>query len=205
MIYLVRHGQTEFNRDGRLQGHCDSPLTALGVEQAGRVGALLKSLIANVSDWSIASSSLGRAVSTAKIIADIVGIGEVGLDERLREIGMGSWDGLTLEDIDMVSPGAAEGATRYDIFFRSPDGERFDGFAARLQNWLDEALGDGRPRICVSHGVAGRVLRGLYLGQTFDEFIRLPAPQDAIFCLDGGVIERIDCAPAALAPAPAER
>ncbi|MCR5878557.1 histidine phosphatase family protein [Phenylobacterium sp. J367] len=61
MIYLVRHGQTEFNREQRLQGHVDSPLTELGLRQAGAVAALLKDLTAGQPGWRVVSSPLGRA------------------------------------------------------------------------------------------------------------------------------------------------
>ena len=69
MIYLVRHGRTEFNAEGRFQGHCDSPLTPLGVAQAHRYGELLARLIGDPADWTLGSSPLGRAVATAEIIA----------------------------------------------------------------------------------------------------------------------------------------
>lgn len=202
MIYLVRHGQTEFNRDGRLQGHVDSPLTALGVEQATRVGRLLRALVGDIADWSIVSSSLGRAARTARIIAEVLGVSEVALDDRLREVSMGSWDGLTTAEIARLAPDVVSGAYRSTLFFRSPDGETYGRMAARLGSWLDEALSDGRPRIVVSHGVAGRVLRARI---DWEEAVQLPAPQDAIFRLSHGRMERIDCAPAALAPSQARR
>jgi broad specificity phosphatase PhoE len=207
MIYLVRHGRTEFNAEGRFQGHCDSPLTPLGVAQAGRYGELLARLIPAPADWSLVSSPLGRAVATAGIIAGTLGMAaDFPRDARLAEIGMGSWDGLTDYEIEMTSPGARAGATRYDFFFRAPDGEGYAAFAARLKSWLDETVAGGRPTIAVSHGVAGRVLRGLYAGMDAGEALNLEAPQDAIFRLADGRIERIDCDPVdALAFAGAER
>jgi probable phosphoglycerate mutase len=197
MIYLVRHGRTEFNAEGRFQGRLDSPLTPQGVEQARRCGDLLKGLIGEAGAWSLVASPLGRAVHTAEIIAGVLGLAAgFPRDPRLAEIGMGCWDGLTIEDIDMVSPGVLAGSTRYNFFFRAPDGERYAAFADRLGDWLTEALADGRPRIAVSHGVAGRVLRGLYAKMDPDAALKLDSPQDAIFRLSGGQIERIDCAPA---------
>jgi len=191
MIYLVRHGRTAFNVGGRFQGHSDSPLTELGLAQAAAVGVLLKSLIPDPADWTLTASPLGRAAHTARIIQAETGLNEPLLDDRLREIGMGSWEGLTEEDIAMVSPDAAKGANRYNIFFSAPDGEGLEAFTTRLQSWLDEALSDGRPRVAVSHGVAGKVLRGLYLGLDIEQSLKLDSPQDAIFRLDGGAIEKI--------------
>jgi probable phosphoglycerate mutase len=191
MIYLIRHGRTEFNVEGRFQGHCDSPLTPLGLEQAAANGARIKSLIGDPSGWRLETSPLGRALHTAQIIANVAGLAAPIPDDRLREVSLGSWDGLTDEDIALAYPDAAKGATRYDIFFRSPDGERFEALRARLQSWLDEALDDGRPRIAVSHGVAGRVLRGLYAGLDREVMLKLPTPQDAVFRLADGRIEEI--------------
>jgi len=201
MIYLIRHGRTEFNAEGRFQGHCDSPLTPLGLQQAAANGALIKSLIGDPSGWRLETSPLGRALHTAEIIAEAAGLAAPIPDDRLCEVGLGSWDGLTEEDISLTYPGAARGATRYDIFFRSPDGEGFEALQARLKSWLDEALSDRRPRIAVSHGVAGRILRGLYAGLDYEVMIKLPAPQDGVFRLADGRIEEI----AALAISEPER
>lgn len=205
MIYLVRHGQTEFNRVGRLQGHVDLPLTPLGVDQAERVGALLKTLIEDPADWLIEASSLGRTEHTARIIAGVLGADDVVLEDRLREVSMGSWDGLNFDEIAAIAPDVVAAAPRSSLFFHSPDGETYTAMCARLRSWLDEAIADGRPRIVVSHGVSGRVLRALYAELDWEEAVLMAAPQDAIFRLEEGRIERIDCAPAALAPADLER
>ena len=191
MIYLIRHGRTEFNAEGRYQGHCDSPLTPLGREQAAANGALLKTLIGDPKDWVFESSPLGRAMDTAGIIAKAAGLGAPSPEPRLREISMGGWDGLTEEEISHLDPEAARGATRYDIFFRAPDGEGLAALTARLKSWLDEAIADRRPRIAVSHGVSGRVLRGLYAGLDREVMLKLPSPQDVVFRLDDGRIEEI--------------
>jgi len=205
MIYLVRHGQTEFNRIGRLQGHVDSPLTPLGMDQAERVGALLKTLIGDPAGWAIEASSLGRTAHTARIIAGVLGAGDIVLEDRLREVSMGSWDGLTVDEIAAIAPEAVAAAKRSSLFFQSPDGETYDVMRARIRSWLDEALADGRPRIAVSHGVSGRVLRALYAKLDWEEAVLLPASQDAIFRLDEGRIEKIDCEPGALASVEAQR
>src|SRR6185503_4782740 len=90
VIYLVRHGQTEFNRERRIQGHVDSPLTELGVRQAQAVGRLLADLIRDPAGWRIVSSPLGRAASTAEIVSKKLGGMPVELDERLKEMSWGS-------------------------------------------------------------------------------------------------------------------
>jgi probable phosphoglycerate mutase len=79
--------------------------------------------------------------------------------------------------------------TEFEWYFRTPDGESYEGFAGRIAAWLAE-LGDG-PIITVSHGVVTRVLRGLYAGLPRPDALRLPVPQDCIFRLADGVIEDI--------------
>lgn len=192
-LYLVRHGQTEFNLAGRYQGALDSPLTALGVEQAGRMGALLATLVDQ--DTPVVSSPLGRARRTAEIIAGTARLSPPALDPRLVEVCLGVWDGLTDEDIDFAFPGARDGTSRWDWHFASPDGERYEAMAARLGEWLTEATAAETPLVAVSHGVAGRVIRGLYAGLDRDEAPKLDVPQDAVFRLAEGRIERIDCLP----------
>jgi probable phosphoglycerate mutase len=191
MIYLVRHGQTEFNREGRYQGACDSPLTLLGQRQARAIGVLLRAHTPR--DATIVSSPLGRAWSTAEIIRQTGGFsGEVVADPNLAEISMGAWDGLLLSEIEALRPPFDMTERPSDWYMRSPDGETYDAFAARLGVFLAHALRRAAPLIVVSHGVAGRVLRGLYASLDKDEALRLPVPQDAVWRLAGGRIERLD-------------
>lgn len=192
-LYLVRHGQTEFNLARRYQGALDSPLTALGVEQARRMGALLATLVD--PDTPMISSPLSRARRTAEIIAEAARLSPAALDPRLAEVSLGAWDGMTDEDIDFAFPGARNGTSRWDWYFASPDGERYEAVAARLGEWLGEATASEQPLVAVSHGVAGRVIRGLYAGLDRDESLKLDVPQDAVFRLAEGRIERIDCLP----------
>ncbi|MDP1738649.1 MAG: histidine phosphatase family protein [Caulobacter sp.] len=192
-LYLVRHGQTEFNLARRYQGALDSPLTSLGVAQAGQMGALLATLVD--ADTSMISSPLGRARHTAEIIAGAARLSPPTLDPRLAEVSLGAWDGLTDEDIDFAFPGARDGTSRWDWYFASPDGERYEAMAARLGEWLGEATASEQSLVAVSHGVAGRVIRGIYAGMDRDEALKLDVPQDAVFRLAEGMIERIDCLP----------
>jgi len=190
MIYLLRHGQTEFNVARRYQGHSDSPLTARGRLQARRMGERLASLVGDGAGWRIVASPLGRTVSTAEIIRTTLPVApDLELEPRLAEICMGLWDGLTYEELEARRPSALDHDERY---FHGPGGESFDQFSGRLQDWLD-AVGPADNVIAVSHGLAGRVLRGLYLGMPRARMLRLDGPQDAVFRLDSGRIQRIEC------------
>jgi len=185
-IFLVRHGETEWNRARRIQGWRDSPLTARGIAQAEAIGHRLRAL-PEAAAAEIVASPIGRARRTAEIIAEFLGrTALLHFDERLREISAGSWDGLDRAEIRSRMGANFE---EFEWYFRTPDGESYDGFTRRIAAWLEEA-GDG-PVIAVSHGVVTRVLRGLYAGLPRADALRLSVPQDRIFRLAGGMIEDI--------------
>jgi broad specificity phosphatase PhoE len=185
-IFLVRHGETEWNRARRYQGWSDSPLTEHGVAQAEAIGRRLCTL-PEAADAEIVASPTGRARRTAEIIAECLGhAAPLRLDDRLREISLGSWDGLTRREIRTR---LAANFEEFEWYFRTPDGESYDEFSGRIAGWLAQS-GD-RPVIAVSHGVVTRVLRGLYAGLPRPAALSLPVPQDRIFRLAGGTIEEI--------------
>jgi probable phosphoglycerate mutase len=190
MIYLVRHGETEFNRERRLQGHVDSPLTALGRRQAEAVGSRLRDLLADAAGWRVVASPLGRTVRTAEIVAERLGVRDIEIEPRLIELSWGEWDGRLRADLAQAAP--AFGSSNWA--FDAPTGETFADVCGRLGGWLDELPEeDGRRVIAVSHGVAGRVLRGLYAGLPVAAMKTHDSPQDAVFRLSGGEIARFDC------------
>ena len=193
MIYLVRHGRTVFNEQGRHQGGLDSPLTPLGLSQAARVGGLLGRLIRDPHRWSMVASPLGRTVHTAEIIAAEAGFGgNFDLDPRLAELRMGEWEGLTDAEIDRQWPGVRDPADRHASLLRAPGAETYEAFASRLGDWLGEALADPRSTLAVTHGMSMRVLRGLYQTLSLTETLALETPQDAVFRLEDGRVDRID-------------
>jgi broad specificity phosphatase PhoE len=193
-ILLVRHGETEWNRARRYQGWSDSPLTLEGIAQAEAIGRRL-CLLPEARGAAIVASPLGRARHTAAIIAECLSEARgdpppIRFDQRLREISLGSWDGLDKRAIRRRAPDLFAGADgRWEWYFHSPDGESYDGFAARLAAFLAD-LGPA-PVIIVAHGVVTRVLRGLYADMRREAALRLAVPQDRIFRLAGGVIEEI--------------
>jgi broad specificity phosphatase PhoE len=193
MIYLVRHGQTEFNRERRIQGHVDSPLTTLGLRQAEAVGHLLRDLIRDPAGWRIVSSPLGRARSTAEIISARLGGLPVELDDRLKEISWGAYDGRLRSELEAEHP---ETFGRTGWAFDAGSGETYEDVAARVGAWLAELPREPQRKvIAVSHGVSGRVLRGLYADLPRDLAGQQDVPQDAVFVLQHGGVDRIDCEP----------
>lgn len=190
-IILIRHGETEFNREGRIQGHADSPLTIRGTEQAFRHGLSVRRLIGDGEGWRIMSSPLGRCVQTTAILCAAAGLDTalVSHDHRLKEVDTGSLAGRLKTEL---SAGLLGGTGLDHWVFKSPDGESHATLSARLARWLAERR-PGERVICVSHGIAGRVLRGLYLGQDPAVALSGDSPQDALFVLRAGTIERIEC------------
>jgi broad specificity phosphatase PhoE len=187
-IFLVRHGETEWNRSRRYQGWGDSPLTGRGGAQAEAIGCRLCTL-AEAAAAEIVASPIGRARRTAELIAECLGRDTpLRFDERLKEISLGSWDGLHRNEIAALSPGIFD-RDYFEWYFRTPDGETYDEFAGRVASWLAEA--GNAPLIVVTHGIVTRVLRGLYAGLAREVALSLPVPQDRIFRLAAGTIEEI--------------
>ena len=194
-ILLVRHGETCWNLERRFQGRFDSPLTCHGEAQARAFGRALAAL-PEASGATIVASPQGRARRTAEIIqGELATSGETRTDVRLRELTLGSWDGLTYAEIGAGSPGIFEGAGRHDWYFRAPDGEGYSAFAARVGAWLGEQ-DETQSVIIVAHGLVSRVLRGLYTGLPRDVALTLPVPQDRIFRLASGAIAELRVQPA---------
>lgn len=158
-LVLLRHGQTDYNAAGRMQGHIDSLLTADGVAQAGVVAPE----IARLAPDRLLSSDLRRAVDTADVIGAACGL-PVKLDARLRETHLGEWQGSTEPEIAQLWPGALE-TWRGDPTWAPPGGEsRVDVVrrATPVVDELDEEFA-GDPRditaVLVAHGgmIAGLV------------------------------------------------
>lgn len=188
-IYLIRHGETEWNAAGRFQGKLDSPLTDAGARQARACGERLAAL--GIEFDTLIASPLGRTRQTVSIVASCGRFPDAQYDERLAEVSVGAWDGLTHIDIDAQWPGRLDGSTPFDWFFRSPDGESYDAAFARVAEWLGDTRGCV---VAVSHGLTGRILRGAYLGLPKNEALCLPVPQDVIWRLAKGRIEAISVA-----------
>ncbi len=192
MIYLCRHGQTFHNREGRMQGQTESDLTPLGRAQAGAMGELLASLIERPAEWRIVASPLRRARHTAETIAARLGL-PVEFEDRLMEVSVGDWSNRLRDEVKAENPVLLSDP---EWAFRSPGGETYDDIMGRVSGWLaEQAPEPERKLIVVSHGIAGWMLRGAYAGLPREEVVALDTPQNAIFRLSGGAIERLACAP----------
>lgn len=192
LIYLLRHGETTWNREDRIQGQRDAPLTGRGVEQARRTGRTLGRLIEDDAPFKLITSPLGRARRTADLVLESVraSIHEVRADARLMEMNWGRWEGLVREQIMMRD---AERWRRFEADSWSvspPDGESYGELAARAREWLESTDSEER-LIVVAHGGFGRMLRGHYLGLPPAAALALKAPQDAFHRLQAGTVAEI--------------
>ncbi len=193
-IFLIRHGQTEFNLEGRYQGQMDSPLTKTGRRQASSNGRLLANLIPDIEAYKIVASPLGRTMHTAKLICAELGVGaeRIEPDGRLVEHGYGEWEGLLRDQIatERRSEWEAREADLWDYVI--PGGESYRMVAERAKSWLDEVRSDKTPDklIVISHGATGQVLRVLYTGIEPTTIRSLETPQDGFFLLEGGGVTR---------------
>jgi probable phosphoglycerate mutase len=158
-LLLVRHGETDWNREARWQGHSNTSLNARGREQAQELADELNEQIDVVY-----SSDLARARETAEIVARRLGL-DVRLDPRLRERGFGSWEGLTRSEIEERD---AEGLARWRAG-EGPgahDAEQFDAFAERMRGFLQDVLDrhPGESVLVIAHGGSIRVIHALATG-----------------------------------------
>lgn len=173
-LVLLRHGQTDWNVAGRYQGQTDIPLNAVGIEQA-RMAA---PLVAALRPTAIFSSPLSRALDTVTPIADRLGL-PVDTDDRLREIHVGSWSGLTTAQMHDVDPGFERAFRAGRDYRRSPEGETADEVGVRMREVLTDiaAAHEGHAVLVATHGLALRMGTGYLLGWDFDQTWRL-GPMD---------------------------
>jgi len=191
-IYLFRHGETEFNLQGRYQGELDSPLTEAGIQQVQQNARMLKSIIGNSQDWKIVSSPLGRAMQSAAIICETIGydVQNVQQDKRLAEVAVGQWAGLTTSEIESNWPKRFHKEDIYNWYFHAPNGETYEAVTSRISDWLEEIQREPKV-IAISHGLTGRILRGLYAGLRKEDALKLAVSQDMFFKLSNNTITTI--------------
>jgi len=179
-IYVLRHGETTWNAEGRMQGVLNSPLTSKGISQAERQGRLLQGQ--DLTGFQVLVSPQGRAFQTAAIALGPL-VDSLHTDTALREIEVGSWSGLlrselpTFPDMEETPDGAL---AQYD---HAPGGEGFSGLRERCRSFLESLEG---PSVLVTHGITSRMLRALHMGRDIDALGELPGGQGVVFYLSGG-------------------
>ena len=154
-IIIIRHGETEWNKTGRFQGHSDVPLSAEGRTQAEALG---KNLIVDHVD-AIYASDLTRAMETAAPLAARFGLPVIS-DPQLRELNFGAWEGRNFNDVNAENPNAMKNFYTDPELADLPESELFPEFQRRVAGRVREIVAHERGKrvVIVSHGASIRIL-----------------------------------------------
>jgi probable phosphoglycerate mutase len=183
VLYYVRHGETEWNREGRLQGQHDSALTARGRAQAAECGEILRDLLAcearDVASLDFIASPLGRARATMERIRGVLGLDleDYRVDARLAELSFGRWEGVSYPELQAHHSEVLAKRERDKWNFVPPGGESYADLLVRLEAWH---AGLERDSVVVAHGGTARALVALRGVADFEKA--------AIFDIDQGVV-----------------
>jgi probable phosphoglycerate mutase len=136
-LYLIRHGETDWNRDARYQGQRDVPLNETGRAQSRRQGEMLKSL-PGISSFDFVSSPLERAIETMRIILSALERDETSFqtDPQIRELSYGHWEGQLAADLPTTDPAGLAGKISDPFGWRPKDGESYSDLQERVSAWL---------------------------------------------------------------------
>jgi broad specificity phosphatase PhoE len=184
VLYLVRHGETDWNVEGRLQGQKDIPMNDLGRVQAEEAARRLKGLVARVDDLAYWASPMGRTRETMEILRTALGLAALGyrLDDRLVELTFGEWEGLTWKQVRKSDPGRAALRERDKWGYVPPGGESYAMLAERVRPILDEVV---RPTVIVSHGGVARTLLTFACGMSRREAAGVDIWQGRVLVIEG--------------------
>ena len=187
-LILVRHGESEWNRAGRIQGQVNSPLTDLGINQAKATRDYLSGILIN-QELEIYTSPLDRALQTAEIIAQGIDYPsrKIIIEERLNDFNLGEISGtFGWDKVAEIFPEQAKLRLEDPMRFHPSGGESGAEFEARLRSLLEELMGDGTLKLMVSHGIVNKFIRGILKNLSGKEIIDLGESQNAIYRLEQG-------------------
>jgi len=189
-LYFARHGQTRANLEKRFSGEKDTPLTALGREQAHEIGQVLRRELGTKPVLACIASPLERARITMEIARGVLELPAQGYttDLRIQEIDLGLWDQLTETEARALDPAYYDrrAADKWNV--PALGGEDYEDVAARLIAWIGSLETD---TFAVSHGAATRILRGLFLGLDAARMSALDEPQGVVFRVQGAKVTQL--------------
>src|SRR5882757_6330515 len=190
-IYYIRHGETAWNAAGRFQGAQDIPLNDLGLTQATHAGGILVDLFArdgrDASSLAFVASPLGRARHTMELVRGALKLPPAGyaLDDRLREIAYGQWEGSTLPEMQLADPALYAKRQTEKWTVSPPGGESYVEVQARMQDWYASLRDD---TVAVAHGGTARALMVALGIETPLSAADLTIEQGAVYMFrDGGL------------------
>jgi broad specificity phosphatase PhoE len=188
-IYYIRHGETAWNAAGRFQGSQDIPLNDLGRTQAVAAGGILGDLVARdgreVSSLAFVASPLDRARLTMELVRGTLQLppDDYAIDDRLREIGYGQWEGLTLPEMELHDAATFAARSEDKWAVAAPAGESYASVALRMREWFDSLLMD---TITVAHGGTMRALMVALGVATPLEAAEMPIGQGVVYVFNEG-------------------
>ncbi|MFK7881066.1 histidine phosphatase family protein [Roseobacter sp.] len=184
-IYVLRHGQTIWNAEHRIQGRLDSALTEQGRAQARAQNEILSKI--DLSGFQALCSPQGRAFHTASIALEGI-FGLIKTDARLAEISVGAWEGFRRDEVVMDQLVDESEESALDLYQRAPGGEGFHGLHARCSDFLADLR---HPSVLVTHGITSRMLRLIVLNKDISEIGTLPGGQGVVYHLENGEMHRL--------------
>lgn len=191
IIYIVRHGQTDWNAAKRIQGQTDTQMTALGRQQAERNGRTLAGLLPNPVEFDFVASPLSRARETMKILREALGLAvdDFATDDRLKEINHGEFVGESWDSLRAKGRGQELDARMADPWHFTPaGGESYKALSARVLECFNSLETDS---VVAAHGGIQRVIRGHVENLPKEQIPSLPVPQDKIMAVEYGKIDWI--------------
>jgi broad specificity phosphatase PhoE len=189
IVYYIRHGETDRNAQGRLQGVQNVPLDDLGRRQSTGAGRVLAGLLArdrrDAASLAFVASPLGRARQTMELVRGVLRLPrrDYAVDERLREIGYGQWEGLTLAQAQRQNPDLFERRQAEKWTVSPPGGESYVSVQARVSDWYDHLAGD---TVAVAHGGTARSLMVALGFETPESAADLAIEQGAVYVFGDG-------------------
>lgn len=193
VVYYVRHGLTDWNQQGRLQGRRDIPLNDRGRAQAARCGEILHGLLARAGraagDCGYVSSPLVRARATMDLVRTTLALTPAGyaLDARLAEISFGEWEGLTYQDVFTRDKDVVEQREHNKWLFRPPGGETYEEVATRVGAWYASLDKD---TVVTAHGGTARALIAFLGVAAPEEAVHRDIDQGVVYVFAGGGVAR---------------
>ncbi len=176
---LIRHGESVWNGERRIQGNQDPPLSTRGRRQAELVARRLRVLLPQAG--AVYTSPLRRAAETAEAVRAATGL-PVFAEPGIREMGLGKWEGMTVSEIQAAFPGAYEGWLDDPLAHPAPDGERLEAFAGRVTGAFERmrVAQPGKDVIVVSHGGPIKALLCHVLGLEIRSLFRIKQDNTAV-------------------------
>jgi broad specificity phosphatase PhoE len=198
-VLAVRHGETQWNVAGRLQGRQDTPLTANGLRQVLAVGLRLAEKVHALDDVRFWVSPLPRARQTASILSDAWGVpfDRFVPETALVERAYGEWEGLSLSEIQKNLPEQYAASAADPWGYAIPGGESRRDLADRLSSWLHN-LELAATHVVIAHSGTLRALRGYYTGSSLEAMLAYREPQTAAFWLEDNKDTQLNVSPSML-------